>query len=62
VFSSDRSLGIYPWYFILGCIENGAPATILLAWNMLKEGAIPEIESNSYTNLMDGVHHIIPPD
>jgi hypothetical protein len=61
VFSKDRSIGIYPWYFVLGCVENGAPVTILLAWNMLKEGAIPTMEPKSYTNLMDGVHHIIPP-
>lgn len=61
VFSRDRSVGIYPWYFIYGCIENGAPVTIELAWNMVREGAIPAQPANSHTNLMDGVHHIIPP-
>lgn len=61
VFSKDRSVGIYPWHFVLGCIENGATVTILLAWNMLQGGAIPEHGKNSYTNLMDGVHYIIPP-
>ncbi len=60
VFSKDRSIGIYPWYFVLGCVENGAPVTIELAWNMLRGGAIPKLDRNSYTNLMDGVHHIVP--
>ena len=61
VFSKDRSIGCYPWYFILGCVEHGATVTLLLAWNMLKAGKIPEMEPGSYWNLMDGVHHIVPP-
>ncbi len=44
VFSKDRSVGIYPWYFVLGCVENGAPVTIELAWNMLRARARPRIE------------------
>lgn len=60
VFSKDRSIGFYPWHFILGCIDHGAPVTVLLAWNMLKDNAIPELEPNGYENLMDGVHHIVP--
>jgi len=62
VFSRDRSIGFYPWHFVLGCVENGATVTVLLAWNMLKEGAVPKTAPNSYVNLMDGVHHIIPPE
>ena len=60
VFTKDRSLGFYPWYFVLGCVENEAPVTILLAWNMLQEGAVPDMEPKTYENLMEGVHHIIP--
>ncbi len=60
VFNKDRSLGIYPWFFVFGVTENGAPTTVLLAWNMLKEGGIPIFKPNDYENLMEGVHHIIP--
>lgn len=61
VFNKDRSMGIYPWYFILGVVENSVPSTVLLVWNMVKDGAIPNQDPNSYTNLMDVVHHIVPP-
>ncbi len=61
VFSQDRSVGVYPWYFVLGCIENDATVTIALAWNMLKEGKIPKMKPNEFQNLMDGVHYLVPP-
>lgn len=61
VFSTDRSLAIYPWYFVLGCLERGATSTILLAFNMLDANKIPPQPPRSYTNVMDGVHHIVPP-
>jgi hypothetical protein len=61
VFSPDRSLAIYPFYFIYGCLENGVPSTILLAFNMLLEGKIPPQEPKAYVNLMEHVHHIVPP-
>lgn len=61
VFSKDRSLAVYPFHFIFGCLENQAPVTILLSFNMLEAGAIPAQGAKEYINLMDGVHHIVPP-
>ncbi len=61
VFAKDRSLAVYPWHFIFGCLENKAPVTILLAFNMLEAGKIPLQEAKAYVNLMDHVHFIIPP-
>ncbi|WP_406699855.1 hypothetical protein V5E97_13500 [Singulisphaera sp. Ch08] len=61
VFSKDRSLAIYPWHFVFGCLENNATVTILLSFNMLLAGKIPAQKQGDYVNLMDHVHHIIPP-
>lgn len=62
VFNKDRSLAVYPWHFIFGCLENHAPVTILLSFNMLAAGKIPVQKAKAYVNLMEGVHHIVPPD
>jgi hypothetical protein len=62
LFSPDRSLAIYPFYFLFGCLENQAPVTILLAFNMLVAGKIPPLPSGGYENAMEGVHHIVPPE
>jgi hypothetical protein len=63
VFSKDRSLAIYPFHFITGCLENDAPVTIMLAFSMLLDGSeIPELPPGGYENLMDNVHHIVPRD
>ena len=61
VFSKDTSLAVYPFHFVFGCLENRAPVTILLSFNMLDAGAVPEQGAKAYVNLMDGVHHIVPP-
>jgi len=61
VFSPDRSLAIYPFYFVLGCLENSAPVTILLSFNMLSAGDIPTFPQGEFQNVMEGVQHIIPP-
>lgn len=61
VFSKDRSLAIYPWHFVYGCLENGVPSTILLAFNMLLAGAVPAQEPGAYVNVMDHVRHVVPP-
>jgi hypothetical protein len=61
VFSKDRSLAVYPWHFVFGCLENQAPVTILLSFNMLAAGKIPAQAAKAYVNLMEGVHHIVPP-
>ena len=63
VFSANRSLAIYPFEFLLGCMRNpDVPVTILLAFNMLSAGKIPDYPANSFVNVMDHVHHIIPPE
>lgn len=61
VLSKDRSLAIYPWHFVFGCLENNATVTILLSYNMLLAGKVPAQEQGRYVNLMDHVHHIVPP-
>ena len=63
VFAPDRALAIYPFHFVYGCLENGAPVTILLSYNMLKDGTkIPPLPPGGYENVMDNVHHIVPRD
>jgi hypothetical protein len=63
VFSPDRALAIYPIHFIHGCLENDAPVTIALAFNMLVDGKrIPKLPQGGYENVMDNVHHIVPRD
>ncbi len=61
VFDKKRSLGVYPFHFVYGCVQNGAYPTILLAFNMLSAGEIPAFDERAYQNLMDGVQHIVPP-
>ncbi len=61
VFSPDRALAIYPFHFIYDCLENDAPVTIMLAFNMLIDGSrIPTLPARGYENVMDNVHHSIP--
>ena len=64
VVSPSRDLAIYPFHFVYGCIENHATVTVLLAFNMLKDRSrnVPTFPPRSYTNVMDHVHHIVPPD
>ncbi len=61
VFDKERRLGIYPFHYVFGCVENGVYPTILLAFNMLVADDIPHFEPLAYVNLMDGVRHIVPP-
>lgn len=61
VFDRQRSMGLYPFGYIFGCLEAQACPTILLAWNMLVEGALPDFDSRSYTDIMSGIRHIVPP-
>lgn len=62
VATPDRSLVVYPFHFLLGCLRDpGVPVTISLSFNMLAAGSIPALPAKGYENLMDGVHHIIPP-
>jgi len=63
VFSPDRSLAIYPLEFLLGCVQDpDVDATVALSFNMLTAGKVPKMKKKSYTNVMDGVHRIVPRD
>ncbi len=63
VFSPDRSLAIYPFHFVYGCMENDATVTIMLSYDMLVDGTkIPSLPSNGYENVMENVHHLVPRD
>lgn len=56
VVSANRSLAIYPFHFIFECLENKAPVTIQLAFEILKEGRrVPRLPPRSYENVMDNV-------
>lgn len=61
VVNEDRSLVIFPFHYCFGCLENSVHPTILLAFNMLEAGKIPAQPEGAFVNLMDGVHHIMPP-
>jgi len=61
VFNRERSLAVYPLHYVFGCLKNEVYPTILLAFNMLTAGKIPELEAGGYVNLMDGVQHVVPP-
>ena len=61
VVSPNRALAIYPFHFIFECLENKAPVTIQLAFDILKEGRrVPHLPPRSYENVMDNVHHDKP--
>jgi len=61
VFSPDRSLAIYPLEFLLGCLQNpNVDVTVMLSFNMLLAGKVPKMKEQSYTNVMGGVHRIVP--
>jgi hypothetical protein len=63
VVSPDRSLAILPFDFVYSCLADNTPVTILLAYNMIKDGTrIPHIGAGAYANVMEYVHHIVPPD
>lgn len=63
VFSPDRSMAIYPLEFMLGCLSDPTvDVTVMLSFNMLKEGSIGKLKKKSYTNMMECVHRIVPRD
>ena len=63
VVSPDRSLVIYPLDFMLGCMQDpGVNVTVALSFNMLLAGSLPMMPHQSYTNVMDGLYHIVPRD
>lgn len=61
VASPNRSLVAYPTYFVKECLEDPqVDCKLMLAFNMLRAGSIPEQPANGYANLLDGVHRIVP--
>lgn len=63
VVSPDRSLAIYPLDFMLGCMQHaGVDVTVALSFDMLLAGRVPKMKRRSYTNVMEGVHRIVPRD
>ena len=61
VLSQNRAMAVYPIHFLLGCLKDpNVDATIMLSYNMLKEGKVADQPAGGYMNLMDGVHRIIP--
>jgi len=63
VFSPDRAMAVYPFHFVFGCMENNAPVTIMLAFNMLHEDSgVPALPAGGFENVMDHVQHAVPRD
>ena len=61
VVSADRSIAIYPTYFIKACLDDPrVDCTAMLAFNMLAAGKVSGLPAQGYENLMQGVHRIIP--
>lgn len=61
VVSPNRTLVIFPTYFLKACLENPKmDCTAMLAFNMLRAGNLPELPPNGYESLMHGVQRIIP--
>ena len=61
IFSPDRSVGIYVFHYVYGCLENDAEVKIALAFNMLLDPKTkPDYPAKGYVNWMDQVHYIVP--
>jgi hypothetical protein len=61
VVSQDRSIAVYPTYFIKACLDDPrVDCTVMLAFNMLVAGNVAGLPPQGYENLMQGVHRIIP--
>ncbi|QEG02810.1 hypothetical protein Mal15_69310 [Stieleria maiorica] len=58
--SPARDMVIFPFTFINSCLEKQVVCTVELSFNILIERT-PEYDTGSYLNLMDYVHHIVPP-
>ena len=60
--SPDRALAIYPYQFVFSCLEERTVVTVALAFNILVDGRrVPKLPSGGYENVMDNVHHVVPP-
>jgi hypothetical protein len=61
VVSHDRSLVIYPFHFLMGCLsDSNVDATIMLSFNMLLANKTGVGEPYAYLNVMECVHRIVP--
>jgi len=61
VVSEDHGLIINPVHFVKACLDMPElDCTIMLAFNMMQEGNFEEIPEDSYENVMEGVHRIVP--
>ena len=61
VLSPDRALAVYPIHFLIGCLQDpNVDATVMLSFNMLREGKVGHPPAGEYMNLMDGVHRVVP--
>ena len=62
VFSPDNSMAIYSVKYLNFTMQNPAVIpTIKLAFNMIKDNALPKFPADSFTDVMSGVRHIVPP-
>ena len=63
VAAPDRSLIVYPFHFVFGCLQNpNVDCTIALSYNVMNDGMLPTQPPKGYLNLMDHVHRIVPRD
>lgn len=63
VVSPKRSMAIYPLDFLADCFADPEKdVTVALAFNMLEERKVPKFPAGSYTDVMAGVHRIVPRD
>lgn len=61
VASLNRSMIIYPTYFLRSCLEDPRIDCIAaLSFNMLAADSIPKFAENEYMNVLEGVHRIVP--
>lgn len=56
-----RSMAVYPFDYVYGCLEQGGVPTIHLAFNMLAAGQLPPFPDRAFESIMDGIRHIVPP-
>ena len=61
VVSPDRSLAVYPTYFIKACLDDPrVDCTAMLSFNMLEAGKVTGLPAQGYENLTQSVHRIVP--
>ncbi len=61
VVSPLAEMVIFPFAFLEACLKEDVPVTVLLSFNMLRDGSsIPELAPESYEDVMQNVQHIVP--